>query len=316
MFITRKLTVYQAKWTRWVAQGRIPASSKYWEVIRVSPASGESLPVPRRELLRPNAAQNWDSSGTRTDEHPTPPSRSRSTTSSPSPLFPSTSPCRSPLQRCPSSLSSNKTSTASTKLRRGISFSVRSTARWETTLSLDPSYALSSTPSQPSWRRSGSYRSQCLSSRCSSARRERRRHGLRPPSKPRCSGRRRSRRWTSSWRASLRRASSTISEVGECKLLSSPLLPPPPLPPRPSLIARPRQARVSRTDAPGRGRCEEIQGLDVRRTFWYELEDALHAQRWTVIPSRIPRCEPVRAFRATQTRRCLLQCITSIVKGG
>lgn len=51
MFITRKLTVYQAKWTRWVAQGRLPASSKYWEVIRVSPASGESLPVPRRELL-------------------------------------------------------------------------------------------------------------------------------------------------------------------------------------------------------------------------------------------------------------------------
>lgn len=42
LFIQRKLSVYQKKHARWVAQGRLPADSKYWEVIRVSPASGES----------------------------------------------------------------------------------------------------------------------------------------------------------------------------------------------------------------------------------------------------------------------------------
>lgn len=39
MFISRKVQTYKAKHARWIASGRISADSKYWEVIRVSPAS-------------------------------------------------------------------------------------------------------------------------------------------------------------------------------------------------------------------------------------------------------------------------------------
>lgn len=41
MFISRKLQGYKAKHARWIADARLSPNSKYWEVIRVSPASGE-----------------------------------------------------------------------------------------------------------------------------------------------------------------------------------------------------------------------------------------------------------------------------------
>lgn len=48
VFISRKLAYYKLKHTRWIAEGRILPSTKFWEVIRVSPASGAYLLIIKR----------------------------------------------------------------------------------------------------------------------------------------------------------------------------------------------------------------------------------------------------------------------------